>query len=1305
MKVINSKEKKVLVLSIFVVIISLNLVTSSIVYENPNTDKTNFKYLKIGAQTDDSVQWLDYPSFTVDDGTWYKTESGTDPDDVSAVLDTNEGCANYTIIGDSYSGVIIEEVPLDSTWNLLPNYDNVEPVDVWADPSGILYASHYWDDVSSDQHTRVQWVRDVTMPDDMSDYNITSASFNFYVNASVHADGGNEGINGGIDRPGDWNPTPTYIGKGDYALFFSYISSDSLENNYSMQEWDSAEVNLGDDDEGDMHVVSDILVAADEEELIFNLNRVLAQDTVNHRDFKLILGIEIFCEDNYGQDDDQWDDLFFQNVSLTVEYEKVIDPLTTVSWHQDSDPLDTLIGENETIEVTAANLNFTYRTDRDWTIITGSLNSFIEIDISGSTIGEKILLSNSATSDQEIKPGGFDVTSLVSQVDQWINLSITVSIRDRFGLADNLTITIDDVELWIWYTITFADIQTDYQLLIEGQDRTLSRSHEAVFDETVNVTFVYTNTSGQGIDGADVFLIGEGRNIRMDPISQGAYQTNLTVKPLGLGDKYFKIEASKSLYESQTIEGITISVGKISALIQTVYLNGTDKTSTKTIENLPSGDPLNITIDYVDNRTGNPPIEGATVQLMEGLNVLGNFTEDPTDHYYSFELNTTGKSKGVYYYSITAVKTNCTLDSVQITVLIELKDSQITLYVDGNPTLEDEAIITDAFDTALNISVEFRSSGVHLGSPSQVRFFIGGVPIWDLTEYPAEELYTIIIDVNNDLNETTNSISILAEKDGYALADIDFVILIEDVQTELSVNVSDIIYVPYLSNFSLQFNYTQEGSGTGIDTTFISINWTTYFLYQTAPGQYVLTCNTSGYSPNTLQSLRVIINPPSYEAQSMLIYVQVEEIATDPLTLWINGTQRPDGYEIEVDAYDILNISIEYRSFGVHLGSPSQVRFLVGANPIWTFTEDPANEIYTLMVPVVELNGSIINIRATKSGYNIQEIGFFIYMGNVETSWTILINDENLTDEPFYTIPVGRSLNITIDYRDKFDDFINNASVNINCIDSTLEYEFTEDPLNYYYCIINTSDFIGDVLSPRIIITASKGLALESQYSDKTIFIRKRVMEIIPLDGQFEYNRTAGSSLSIQFQVNDTDFNELVEGLELRYDILSTKGALLTEDNGTYEVSLRNLPAGTYDLDIYVVATDYYGYEKITIRLNVVNPNAAETAFLEMVIQILIIVGIAGAIGFSAYIYAYQKVLKYPKPVRKVRKYKSNLRKRSFKGPEVEPREQSFDSLYQKELGDVGKSIKTKTTDPSIIAKQPLDEALKKPIEDVPKDQ
>ncbi|MFX1239101.1 MAG: hypothetical protein ACFE8P_15445, partial [Promethearchaeota archaeon] len=73
MKVINSKEKKVLVLSIFVVIISLNLVTSSIVYENPNTDKTNFKYLKIGAQTDDSVQWLDYPSFTVDDGTWYKT--------------------------------------------------------------------------------------------------------------------------------------------------------------------------------------------------------------------------------------------------------------------------------------------------------------------------------------------------------------------------------------------------------------------------------------------------------------------------------------------------------------------------------------------------------------------------------------------------------------------------------------------------------------------------------------------------------------------------------------------------------------------------------------------------------------------------------------------------------------------------------------------------------------------------------------------------------------------------------------------------------------------------------------------------------------------------------------------------------------------------------------------------------------------------------------------------------------------------------------------------------------------------------
>ncbi len=142
---------------------------------------------------------------------------------------------------------------------------------------------------------------------------------------------------------------------------------------------------------------------------------------------------------------------------------------------------------------------------------------------------------------------------------------------------------------------------------------------------------------------------------------------------------------------------------------------------------------------------------------------------------------------------------------------------------------------------------------------------------------------------------------------------------------------------------------------------------------------------------------------------------------------------------------------------------------------------------------------------------------------------------------------------------------------------------------------------------------------------------------------------------------------------------------------------MKDLPSGSYELNIYSGETDYYGQGNLDITFNVKTPS--DEAFLYTIIQILIVGGIVLAVGFSAYIYAYQKVLKYPKPVRKVRKYKNNLKKRTFKGPEVAPREQVFDNLYKYNLGEVGKAVKVRNMNLSAIAKQPLDKALKKSSE------
>jgi hypothetical protein len=77
------------------------------------------------------------------------------------------------------------------------------------------------------------------------------------------------------------------------------------------------------------------------------------------------------------------------------------------------------------------------------------------------------------------------------------------------------------------------------------------------------------------------------------------------------------------------------------------------------------------------------------------------------------------------------------------------------------------------------------------------------------------------------------------------------------------------------------------------------------------------------------------------------------------------------------------------------------------------------------------------------------------------------------------------------------------------------------------------------------------------------------------------------------------------------------------------------------------------------------------------------------------YIYAYQKYLKYPKPVRKVRKYNKTLRKTSNPRVDITAREKAFKAEYQNELAKSSKLLKGKSPE---VTSMP-DKMLKKPIE------
>ncbi|MFX0143815.1 MAG: hypothetical protein ACFE9C_07040 [Candidatus Hodarchaeota archaeon] len=90
---------------------------------------------------------------------------------------------------------------------------------------------------------------------------------------------------------------------------------------------------------------------------------------------------------------------------------------------------------------------------------------------------------------------------------------------------------------------------------------------------------------------------------------------------------------------------------------------------------------------------------------------------------------------------------------------------------------------------------------------------------------------------------------------------------------------------------------------------------------------------------------------------------------------------------------------------------------------------------------------------------------------------------------------------------------------------------------------------------------------------------------------------------------------------------------------------------------------------------------------------LLVIASVAG-LSIGGYLYAYQKILKYPKPVRKVRKYRRTLTKKKEPTVIIANRESAFKKEYKQELQKSSSFLKGKPSEPTSAK-----ETLKQPAE------
>jgi len=557
MKLINTKKKIGYLILLFLISASTFQIFTMNTTKNFK-DENNHKQVQTSAQESYVKQWIVNPLFTSTDN-WISTKGGLgDPQDVNAYIGNDT--ANFEVLGKKGTFSLAEKPINGANWMAVPNPDFPHgPTSNFSDAEG-LKVYHLFDDHDANQNPSVHWDRNFTMPVDMSDYVITSASIQTRVNATVDPD---------VDCPGDTLATDGGASLDqqesyDYVRFYVLISDLPKNNVYEIAYLQPTDLGQGNPPGSNDLLSNTYLIPIPTEVLVFYLTSVLNTDYFN---FTITLGIRIYTADNSNTyDNDEFHELLINSVTLNFTYEKKINQQTSVSWNQDGDKISDIIpvSNYSSFEVTEAILNFKYRINDTWS--SSSPNSEMRILINNIIHTETIKLSAANSSFEYGNPEGFDVTSLISDD---VNLSIQLFLADEFELNRTIAVSIDNISLYISYTVFFDDYQTNLQLFLNGDDKTLSPSIILPIGQNLTITVKYTNQTGGHLPGAGIQLTGVGIIENLKEFADNYSITINVTQQLSMGINYLNIEATKTNYQTKLINP-TINVRKLNTEIITV---------------------------------------------------------------------------------------------------------------------------------------------------------------------------------------------------------------------------------------------------------------------------------------------------------------------------------------------------------------------------------------------------------------------------------------------------------------------------------------------------------------------------------------------------------------------------------------------------------------------------------------------------------------------------------------------------------------------------------------------------------------
>jgi len=1185
-------------------------------------DSEDADEVKTSAQRSVTTQWINNPTFEAPiEPTWY-WENGTDGDN-SDMDATTIGQANYDILGEirTYSGISgVVNSSTSSGWGIFNNTGYLPPHIALINASG-CFVAHHWDETAGGDsqiynYPSIQFKKNISLGVDLSDYVIKSASLEVIFNASVDSN---------IDTPLDdytGSQDEDLFAIGDFATFYVLISDLDSDQSYTVAYNRTKYLGqYGNGNDPILNITDSPMYVFSQDDIITALNAALEKD-LDHSNFTITLGIDIYSEDNDNSGDhDDWDSLMIKTCNLTFTYEKKIDQSTTLSWNQDT--LNKL--DSATDQVTDAKFFFKYKVNNTWP--SSAPLSEIKFYINDKSYDEGIIkLSNFTTSWQNASVEGFDVTSLIS-TDVNITISLEVFIKDTFELDQVLSISIDDVYLNITYIETFPDYGTDLEIFLDGEDKTLDPVIQIPIEDMLNVTVTYKdNVSTNHISADSATLEGKVSGILTENVTLEHYYFIVNSTELGLGISILTVTLQKVNYETESIQ-IFVEVIERETVLQ-LLVDDTPRSNNVTID-VKFNEFLNFTVFYQDNLTSTY-IDAASVEL------LGFGSMNETLNQYNFTLNTNDLSQGVNIITVFAQKSNYQSQTIQIYVNVIERATQLTLYINSVQKYDGNTIVSQ-YDEFLNITINYIDdlTLLHI-DVSSVELLGFGSMDEGLSQYN----FTLN---TNDLSQGVNVLTIFAQKNNYQSQTIQFFINVQIRTTYIEFyidgierNDGDTIN----SQFDVSLNVTILYRDNNTDSHLIgaSVDLLGFGNFDDFGNQFNFTILTNTLAKG-INILTIFCQFDGYQAQTIQFFINVDERATE-LILFVNGIQKNQSDTIQFEANELINITVFYSDYltGAHLGGANVE--LLGVNPL----DDSGLQFnITINSNDLEQGINILTVFAQLLNYQPKSIQFFIEVVERATQLQLFLNGIDQTADPVLELPIGRLINITLKYYDNRTGFVIPSAV-LQLIGESLFVNLTENLiLNQYSIILNSSNLLLGVKLFTIVAQAPT-------YQINTVDIRITVNRVSTLinttSGLIAVEIASSDDFLIQIVLNNTDFEGTITNATVTYIWENGQGILTDSNNdGIYETTLNNVPAGTYRIRIYAYAGENYDFrDDFEIVLNVIAPPGTD-------ITIIIVSMVAGVVGLTVAFVLYQKHFKYPAKVRMMRK----IRKKIGKGKKTKP--------------------------------------------------